>query len=323
MLRQPVESDVRELLLSTGIRFSDKGGYFQLSCPFHNDKKPSAVIYKDKWLFICFGCAANYSFQKLYEELKGAPWDEQSSFSMLSKPAIKNSFLENVRQKFEIDDGVITSVYDNAKALNYCRSRGVKDDFIQTFDFKATDLCSFKNDSGKKTIWTDRLLIPINYCRRPYSLEGRDYTKKQEVKCLYPKGCPTDICFNQDSLNLKDLLIVCEGVMDIHPIWSNLHKNVTCTFGIKITKIQKNFLKSAENLVLFIDDDEAGHTSVSIFEKFMENDFKVAVIKDKDPGASSIQEIETALNNAKNWVDFIMEKISLFDKPASFSLRKM
>ena len=326
MLRQPTESDVRELLLSVGVRFTDKGDYFQLFCPFHQNKRTaSAVIYKDKWLFICFGCGTNYSFSKLYEELKGVPWNEHGSFSMVPVPSIKNSLTEEYRNKYEIEDGVITSVFDNAKALGYCRSRSIKDDFMQMFDFQATDLCSFKkiDSQGKKTIWIDRLLIPIKYNGMPYSLEGRDYTRKQEVKCLYPKGCSTDICFNQDNLDINDLLVVCEGIMDIHSIWSDITKNVTCTFGVKVTKNQISFLKSAKKLVLFIDDDPAGHTSVSIFEKFMENDFKVAVVNKKDPGEATFYELDTAIRDAKNWVDFLMEKTDLFDKPTIFSLGKV
>jgi len=117
-------------------------------------------------------------------------------------------------------------------------------------------------------------------------------------------------------------LIVCEGIMDIHKIWSSINKNVTCTFGMSLSDGQKEFLKDASDVILFIDDDEAGHKSVSIFEKFMVNDFRVAVVQGTDPGGANINQISIALSKSVSWVDFIMNEVKLFDKSvkSTFSL---
>jgi DNA primase len=320
MLRNPTEVDARELFLSSGTRFKDKGDYYSIFCPFHQDSHPSAVLYKDKWLFKCFGCSTVYSFPKLYDALLGKSWGEHGEFSMVSAP-IKDSMLENYRQILEIEAGRVTSVYDNAKALSYCRDREVGDDFLQFFNFQATDLCRFKR-LGKDdpiTIWRDRLLIPITKDGLPYSLEGRDYTRKQTPKCLYPKHCKTDVCFNQGNLDKSKSIIVCEGIMDIHKIWSLIDKNVTCTFGVSLSDAQKQYLKDASDLVLFIDDDPAGHGSVSTFEKFMEYDFRVAVVPGMDPGAATESQLRQALKTAVPWVNFLMEDVKLFDKSRRFS----
>jgi DNA primase len=82
MLRQPTEADARELLLSTGTKFQDKGDYFSILCPYHNENKPSAALYKDKWLFKCFACGETHGFAKFYEYLKGEPWSEHGEFSI-------------------------------------------------------------------------------------------------------------------------------------------------------------------------------------------------------------------------------------------------
>jgi len=324
MLRQPTETDARELLTSSGIRFSDKGEYYSIFCPFHQNKKTaSAALYKDRWLFKCFGCDTVLSFAKLYEELKGKPWGEHGAFSMVATP-VKDTMPEFSRRTFSIVEGRITSVYDNAKALAYCRSRDVSDDFIQFFNFQASDLCKFEKNEGeeKAVVWENRLLIPVSLNGEPYNLEGRDYTRKQIPKCLYPKHCKMDICFNQDNLDKSKPMIVCEGIMDIHKIWSNINKNVTCTFGISLSDGQKEFLKDASNVILFIDDDEAGHKSVSIFEKFMNHDFKVAVVPGTDPGGADLDQINIALSKAVSWVDFLMDDVKLFDKSvkSTFSL---
>jgi hypothetical protein len=259
----------------------------------------------------------------LYEALKGKPWEKHGEFSMVPVP-VRDSMPEDYRQAFEIEAGRVTSVYDNSKALAYCRDREVGDDFLQFFNFQATDLCQFKKltKDDPVSIWRDRLLIPITKDGFPYSLEGRDYTKKQIPKCLYPKHCKTDVCFNQCSLDKSKPVIVCEGIMDIHKIWSLINKNVTCTFGVSLSDAQKQYLKDVSDLILFIDDDPAGHGSVSTFEKFMECDFKVAVVPSMDPGAASEIQLRQALDASVPWVDFIMEDIRLFDKSkrSSFSL---
>jgi len=323
MLRTPTELEVRDFLISSGIRFTDKGAYFSIACPFHSDKNPSASIYKDRWLFKCFGCNTTYSFSKLYETLKGKPWEEHGVFNMIPVP-IKDTMPDDLRGVFAIEAGKVTSVYDNAKALQYCRDRGVSDDFMQFFNFQASDLCRFLTKKNEpKVVWKDRLLIPINLNDKPYSLEGRDYTRKQFAKCLYPKHCKTDICFNQDNLDKTKQLIVCEGVMDIHKIWSNINKNVTCTFGASLTKGQREYLKDCQNLTLFVDDDEAGHGSVSQFETFMNYDFKVTVVKGTDPGGATIDQIFEALNSSVSWVEFLIEEVKLFERSAksSFSIK--
>jgi DNA primase len=328
MLRQPTEIDAKDLLLSTGVWFQDKGDYFQIKCPYHNEKKPSAALYKDKWLFKCFACGETRGFAKLYEDLKHEPWNEHSEFTLKNYRREFDSLTEKQRGTYEIIEGRVTWVYDNAKALEYCRSRNIDDKFMQFFEFKATDLCKFKpqlNRDGKpvrSALWKDRLLIPINFAGKPYSLEGRDYTRQQFPKCLYPKGCKTNICFNQDNLDKNDLLIVCEGLMDIHKIWTEITKNVTCTFGVSLTEEQKMFLQSASNLVLYIDDDPAGHNSVNLFEKFMQQDFKVAVTKGKDPGDATVQESEFAIRNSILWVDWMLNEIDVFEKSNSVSLRR-
>jgi DNA primase len=327
MLRQPTEIDARDLLLSTGVWFQDKGDYIQIKCPYHNEKKPSAALYKDRWLFKCFACGESRSFARFYEDLKQEPWNEHGEFSLKVYRREYESLTEKQRGTYEIIEGRVTSVYDNAKALEYCRSRNIDDRFMQFFEFQATDLCKFKPllDQDRKpmrsVLWKDRLLIPIDLGGKPYSLEGRDYTRQQSLKCLYPKNCKTDICFNQDNLNKDDLLIVCEGLMDIHKIWTDITKNVTCTFGVALTEDQKKFLQSASNLVLYVDDDSAGHNSVNTFEKFMHKDFKVAVTRGKDPGDATVQEAEFAIQNSILWVEWMFNEIDLFEKSTSVSLK--
>jgi DNA primase len=328
MLRQPTEVDAKDLLLSTGVWFRDKGDYFQIKCPYHNEKKPSAALYKDRWLFKCFACGETRGFSKFYEDLKHEPWNEHGEFSLKTYHREIESLTDKQRETYEIIEGRVTSVYDNAKALEYCRSRNIDDKFMKFFEFQATDLCKFKphldrdGKPARSALWKDRLLIPINFRGKPYSIEGRDYTRQQFPKCLYPKGCKTNICFNQDNLNRNDLLIVCEGVMDIHKIWAEITKNVTCTFGVALTEEQKEFLRTCRDIILFIDSDKAGFQSADNFDVFYPYDFKVAHVQNNDPGASDIHEIMFALENAKVYPLWLIEnQLCMFPESNPFSIK--
>ena len=320
MIREPTEYEARNLLLSSGIRFEDKGHYYSIRCPFHKngmEKQASAALYKANWFFKCFTCGESMPFHRLYQELKHEPWNEHGTIKLVEKDLYERRVqqLEKERSSFEIIAGKITEVYDNAKALAYCRSRSLSDAFIKEFKIRATDLCQFKN----KKLWHDRLLIPIYYQGKLYSLEGRDYLRTQTPKCLYPKDAQVSICFNQDNLRKDQPLVVCEGLMDIPKVWEYVTKNTTVTFGVSLAQEQKDFLKDCKNLILFIDDDKAGHSSIDFFEDFMEYDFKVARVHGKDPGDSTPEEIEYAISHAKPFGEFVIEESGLFNKE-KFSL---
>lgn len=153
MLRMPMEEDARALLDGAGIHYRDCGGYFLFKCPFHADKNPSAVLYKDNYAFKCFAGCGGMSWRKFYHKIRGVEWNENGSFS-LSLRSLRSAMPITERQHFAITDGRVTSVYDNVRALEYCRSRGVSDEFMRHFDFRASDLCRFKADgSGRCAIW--------------------------------------------------------------------------------------------------------------------------------------------------------------------------
>ncbi|MGL5913569.1 MAG: toprim domain-containing protein [Bacteroidales bacterium] len=315
MIREPTEYDVKNLLSSSGIRYEDRGHYYSLRCPFHKngmEKTPSSALYKNNWNFVCFTCGKSVSFPFLYKELNGSFWNEHASVNLLDKKtyATKHNFTEKERLTYAITDGIVTDVFSNEKALAYCKSRGISSDFMQEFRFQATDLCKFNNGS----IWQDRLLIPIDYENKPYSIEGRDYTRRQPHKCLYPKNSMVDVCFNQNNLKKNTPLVVCEGLMDIHEIWTSITKNVTATFGVKLSVKQKEFLKDCKDLILFIDDDEAGRNSINIFEDFMENNFRVAIVKGTDAGGATPSQCYLAIKNSVNYGDFIVENSGLFEE---------
>lgn len=86
MLRLPTEEDARALLDGAGIHYRDCGGYFLFKCPFHADKNPSAVLYKDNYAFKCFAGCGGMSWRKFYHKIRGVEWNENGSFSLSLRP---------------------------------------------------------------------------------------------------------------------------------------------------------------------------------------------------------------------------------------------
>jgi DNA primase len=170
--------------------------------------------------------------------------------------------------------------------------------------------------------WINRLIIPLaddHYLMR--CAEGRDYTRRQEKKVLYPVNASVNFIFNSAHLDTEKTLVVVEGVMDVHKIWQWVTQNVTCTFGIQLKEFQKEQLQKFDDIILFIDDDEAGRRSVGLFEEFYPKDFRVALVPGKDPGDSARAELEAAIADAKPFNVFLMDDIGIFPpRPKKLSL---
>lgn len=315
MNAEPTDYDIRQFFVEQGVKFVELSNRFSIVCPFHDDHDASATLYKDRKYFECFACGKKYFFKTWYKVAKGKSWDDGREL-ILTRPKQHTIELSSaMRRTVDFEDGVITSVYDNVHALEYCRSRGVNDEFIKTFNLSASELCKI---NGK--VWVNRLLIPVKEDGKDYSLEGRDYRKDQKAKCLYPKDSPIDTLFNIDGIDYSKPLVVVEGTMDLHKIWQHVTKNVVATFGIMIPSKQQDILKKHSDLILFIDDDKAGRQSISIFEKFMPYNFRVAIVRGEDPGSSTIPQLEQAISEAKPFGKFLIDDLGIFPEKEKISL---
>jgi DNA primase len=299
----------------------------QVKCPYHDDHNPSAVVYKDNGYFKCYSCLAERSFSRLYKDLLGVEWDGKLSLSLtMFGDKARHEIAQRVKQDSRkkklpglsqnvFIEGVIKKVSEVPEAKAYCDSRDIHESFIEVFDFRVLE---FGYCNGKP--WRKRLLIPFVEGGFVKSVEGRDYTRAQSNKVLYPLNGSVDFIFNWDNLNTGETLIVTEGVMDVHKIWQWVSQNVTCTFGVNLQERQKEMLREFKDVILFIYADGAGRLSIRQFEKFYPGDFRVAVIKGKDPGDGSRQELEEAVKNAKPFNIFLMEDVGLFPEKKRLSL---
>jgi len=326
MYRNPELEEIKTLLHASGIRYRVAGKYLQVKCPYHNDHNPSAVIYKDNGYFKCYSCLAERSFSRLYKDLIGSEWDGKLSLSLNMFNEAHHNIAKNVKHEHDkkkfLDTSQSVNIYGERapieevpEAKAYCESRGIEDSFVDVFGMKA-----LVEGEVNGVPWQKRLIIPYVDGGLIKSVEGRDYTRSQKKKVLYPTGVSVDFIFNRANLSTGETLIVTEGVMDIHKIWQWVTTNVTCTFGINLRERQKEMLKEFKDIILFIDDDAAGRKSVKQFEEFYPDDFRVAIIPGKDPGDGTKQELVEAIDGAQVFNKFLMAYIGLFPKKERLSL---
>lgn len=313
--------DLKTLLMSLGITAEDKGHYYMGACPSgnHADNKPSWTLYKDTGHHVCYSCGFSGSLNHLVKSLSGKSivefcnLGEMESFVFknhkVAKPSEVKGFL--IKKNQMNIEGTVFSVFENKEVMNYLTKRHITQKFIEDFGL-------FYMKSGKinGTPIYDRVLIPIIYNNKRISIEARDYTEIQVKKVIYPKGGTVNTLFNYDNLDTNELLYLCEGIMDIPLIYSNITKNVSCTFGVNITLTQKEMLKQFDRICLFLDDDLAGHALVESFDEWYEKEFYVTWIADRDPGdkANTKEDIQKAINNRYSVTEYLLLKSGLINK---------
>lgn len=303
------ELPLQEILSSLGLSIIDCGDYWKFSSPWRRDRDPSCICYKSNGYTIDFGGNFRGGIKQFVYAVKGNSFNKE--FPELALDSL--SWVRNVK-KTDIPrgelripvmsiSGRIDRVYDSPEALRYCYSRNMTDQFITDFDLS---YLSFGYVNGSKMPWTRRLMIPIKENGKILSIEGRDITRQQANKALYPKGCTTSTLFNFDNLDKTKPLVIVEGIMDLVMVW-RVYKNVTCTFGIQLTHRQKNLIQGFSEVILLPDSDEGGERFIDILDSFYENEFFVAKVPEKDPGDSTEDHVLEALENKKSITRYLLE----------------
>jgi DNA primase len=326
MFRNPEVEEIRTLLRMAGVRYKNGIRYFQVRCPYHDDHTPSALVYKDNGYFKCYTCLTEKPFHRLYRDLTGVEWDGKLNLSLTmfrnnvdviaERVRAEQKLRESKKEKYVNFSAPLSRVEDVPPAKEYCDSREVSADFIDVFGIRALNYGAVNGIP-----WADRLVIPLYDSEGIMrSAEGRDYTRRQQKKVLYPINTSVNYIFNSAGLDTGKTLIVVEGLMDVHKIWQWITTNVTCTFGIQLKEHQKEQLKHFKDIVLFIDDDEAGRRSVGLFEEFYPADFRVAVSSGNDPGSSNRGQLEAAIDGTKPFNIFLMDDLGMFPERKKPSL---
>lgn len=212
-----------------GVDYKHSGGRYNICCPFHNDTRPSLVIYPDGE-YHCFSCTdlenAHGSWVNLYKKIKGCEWKEAYKalgmekdnyerpkrvvhFETLGPPEQKEMFQKAYDRCSELPE-VARQFLDGKKILEVALELGWK--------------------------WSDKrkcIVIPyrengeVVYCR------FRDYRKKEDgtfgfTKPMSPKGIPMRPLYLLREG--QDTVYFCEGESDSLSVYSQ-GLSVICSPG--------------------------------------------------------------------------------------------
>jgi 5S rRNA maturation endonuclease (ribonuclease M5) len=307
--------ELAQFLKSIGLSKVSLGGeYVKFSSPYREDRDPSMVCYFDNLYCIDFGSDTKVPLSKLVNDLT-----HQNIYSILGidrKDTMSSYFTRDLsprklRKKFykneievNITEGQIRKDFTEAPlAEEYCERRMITREFREKFDVGYTLSCKVNG-----TLFRNRVCVPIIENGKLISIEGRDFVGGQRAKVLYPRGGSVSTLFNIDNLEKKKPLIIVEGLMDLAKIWKFISKNVTTTFGVKVTKRQQDLLNQFEDIILFPDDDAGGEEFIKIFDKFYEHNFRIVKIFGKDPGDATVEEIKEVMKKPIKSEEYLLYK---------------
>lgn len=316
------------LQLKTNRPVSEYSDSVFVHCPFHVDKTPSLSISLSKGLFRCFSCQRGGSIEKLYKEVTGKslykdlgikddPFDMyalQRSIPYSDPSENLENYFENTNIQFNPED--FKSIKYNPIALRYLRKRGIPLRLANELGMRYVERTWIN-----KTLFSNRLTIPIYEGGKLVSIEGRDVTDKSKEdktypKCKYPKGSSVNTLYDIDNLDKEETVYAVEGLMDVAVLRKYPEfKNSTSLFGSGITRRQVYLIKKFKKFVFIPDNDAAGERAVDFLKKQnLENVWilkvpsKVNGVFIKDPG-----DYETKLK--VNLGDLIKKKWLSYERP--------
>lgn len=298
LTRDEVIEVVYELPLEKLVKRHDE---FISLCPFHSEKDGSFHIsLKDNLLGVwnCLGCHSSGNLFELYKYFTGESLAKRLGWSQDKTPAnfklIKNKqektkeiSLSNMSKEIDII-AKIRDVSESRQVLHYLRQRDISLEQAKSFGMFWIDhgFVGFKN--CEKREWTNRLIVPIvNDEGMIVSFEGRDFTRKQTLKCLYPKESKTcSTIYNIRELDYSKPLVIVEGIMDYYKTANALKilgVQVSTVFGTQVSEFQLAILRRFSKIITLYDGDKGGHNGNLYLLERLGKDFEVGLFESGDP----------------------------------------
>lgn len=272
------------------------------SCPYHEDKHPSASINYKKGLFHCFSCQKSSTARGLYYDITGHGINRDLG---IESTASVNSLFRKEEAPISYEETPKTFVYFEGRTVEaendpdcraYLEKRGI--DLQVAKDMKMryaySGYTKDKSNMNDKDEWIyvkNRLLTPVYENGKLLSLEMRDILGKEKFeetkeekhlgedvaykKVLYPKKSSTNTLYQYDHLDKTKPLYFLEGLMDLGVLRADpFFENSTSVFGASIGQRQQYLLKKFPELIYIADHDKAGLISIYNLKKNLGVPFK-------------------------------------------------
>lgn len=305
----PSGDDLKKVLYYYGLDIDEK-----IVCPFHDDHKPSCNIDFDNGVFHCFACGASGDALK-FVQLGNPAISELNQlilyFAILKSKKVSKLKIEkhavkkrtsDVRNKQEELDlahdyyyGLKTTEWgkDSSEFKRYMIKRG--------FNSKTLRQCG-----AKLTITNNSypLIFPIFDLGhfKGYVCRTTNKRVEQNRKYLYNAGFSRIDTLGGDYNN--EVVVLCEGFMDMLKLKQFGIKYVAAIFGWKITSKQIDKLKAngVKTVISALDMDLPGRKGTDYLKNFfdvIEFQFPKGV---KDPGQMKYEQFEKAYKKTRTLI---------------------
>jgi DNA primase len=262
-------SEIYDILSNHNCKPQYKGEWVFISCPFHNEDKPSLGIKQD--FFKCFGCGKAGPLSYLLEEL-GIIERPEIDVVATVKDNLLNSIVSNLSS--------LNGIPQDAEPFNL-EFRGITK---ETFNF-------FKVFTSK--FFPDEIVFPIYDTNDLKGLVRKPLNGKYKIN-FYGKYTPYNFynCFANN-------LIVVEGVFDALSVWQAGYENVCAILGTGNVFTFSKFLRrmKAKNVNILFDGDVAGNSAAKKLNNIYPNSTIIEMPDDTDP------------NNLSNLKEFLKRNI--------------
>jgi len=263
-------------------------------CPYHKDKTPSLSIDIQKGIYFCFSCKRSGTISGLVYDRSS---DKVSMESLLNRDPFMSAggahnlvtYNHEVILPKEVPLTIrgIISIYDTSpQAQEYIRLRFIPENVAKEMGVGFADEV-YVNE----TRMLSRVTFPIyNAEGILINLEARDSTRKNKVKCLYPKNSLKPL-YEWYKLDKSKPLYIVEGLIKLLVLRTDpKFENSSTVFGSYISDYQKSHLDQFEGRIVVIpDNDDAGQTLVRKLKELYGE--RVGVMNIVDPEIKDIDDI--------------------------------
>lgn len=304
------------------VSLTKQGQYLKGLCPFHSEKTPSFTVTPERQTYYCFGCQAGGNSIHFLMEVQGFTFveavrhmAEQADIPITweadptpeqSEKQRENALMVEVHElAAKWYHHVLLNTEQGRPALDYLRSRGMQDKWLDTFQIgyappmrdRLTQFLTKREWDGsllekaglvsrhpdqKQGVdkFRDRILFPIHDAKgKVIAFAGRalgDVQPKYLNSPETPLFNKSRQLFNfhraRPMIRKTGQVVLFEGYMDVIKAWEAGVHNGVATMGTSVTEEHALQLKRmAEEVIICYDGDAAGqaaaYKSISLLEK--------------------------------------------------------
>lgn len=303
----PGGNELRKVMHFYGVPLDD-----QITCPFHDDNRPSCHIDYDSGTFYCFACGVSgdaLDFVKLANPKLNDLKQLMRYHKILKSKKVRK--LKNVKlhtskkrqeklENKEYYEDISHDYYFGLRATDWKSQRSPEQAYLKARGFTSKTM----NEFGVRLTESNKaypIIIPIYDMGKFSGYVTRTMSKQVEkrAKYMYNTGFSRN---NTLGGNYKsEVVVLCEGYLDMVKLRQFGLTNVACIFGWKITSNQVAKLRSqgVKHIISALDNDVPGRKGTEYLKNFFEVTPFIFPKGVKDPGDLNQDTFDTSYRKTK------------------------